>query len=139
VNEISITYVKNDCFCCKMKKEGNRVPELNYILEVTVMAAKKETVISEAKSKEMPTAKIKFVYPAPEADKVSLAGDFNNWDTLANPMKKTKKGIWEVTVNLKQGKYEYRFYADEKWENDPLCTECVPNTFGSMNCIKVVA
>jgi 1,4-alpha-glucan branching enzyme len=102
------------------------------------MAIKKETVKSEAKSKGLPAAKTKFVYPAPEADKVSLAGDFNNWDTLANLMKKNKKGIWEITLNLKPGRYEYRFYADEKWEKDPSCTECVLNVFGSMNCVKIV-
>jgi 1,4-alpha-glucan branching enzyme len=107
-------------------------------MEVTVMATKKETVKSEAKSKEIPTEKIKFVFPAPEAGKVSLAGDFNNWDTLASSMKKDKKGIWQVIVNLKPGRYEYRFFVDEKWEKDPSCTECVPNDFGSMNCVRIV-
>ena len=100
-----------------------------------VKSAKQETVKSEAKSKVISTAKNQFVFPAPEAQKVSLVGDFNNWDTLANPMKKDKNGIWKVTVNLKPGRYEYRFLVDEKWENDPVCIECVPNAFGCMNCV----
>ena len=103
------------------------------------MATKKEAVKSEAKSKSISTVKIQFVFPAPEAQTVYLRGDFNDWDTFANPMEKDKKGIWKVTVNLKPGRYEYRFFVDEKWEKDPSCTECVPNDFGSMNCVRIVA
>jgi 1,4-alpha-glucan branching enzyme len=102
------------------------------------MTTKKKTVKIEAKSKGLSTAKIQFVFPAPEAQKVFLGGDFNNWDTHADPMKKDKKGVWKVTVNLSSGRYEYRFFVDEKWENDPSCTECVPNDFGSMNCVRIV-
>jgi len=102
------------------------------------MATKKTALKSEAKSKGLSTAKIQFVFPSPKAQKVSLVGDFNNWDILANPMEKDKKGIWKVTVNLKPGRYEYRFFIDEKWENDPSCTECVPNEFKSMNCVRIV-
>ena len=118
--------------------ERNRTPLLNYITEVTNMVTKKAAVKTEVKSKEISTAKIQFVFPAPKVQTVSLVGDFNDWDTLANPMKKDKKGIWKVTVNLKPGRYEYRFLVDENWENDPSCTECVPNTLGSMNCVRIV-
>ena len=55
------------------------------------MTTKKNTVKSEAKSMGISTAKIQFVFPAPEAQKVSLGGDFNNWDTHAEPMNKDKK------------------------------------------------
>jgi len=102
------------------------------------MATKKATVKSEAKRKGISAAKIQFVFSAPEAQNVSLVGDFNNWDTLVTPMKKDKKGIWKVTVDLKPAKYEYRFFVDGKWANDPSCTECVPNDLGSANCVKIV-
>ena len=84
-------------------------------------------------------AKIKFEYPAPEAMEVSLVGNFNQWDSKANPMKKDKKGIWKVTLPLEQGRYEYRFIADGTWENDPSCSCCVANEFGGENCIRNVA
>ncbi len=102
------------------------------------MTTKKELVKSKAKNKDISAAKVQFVFNAPEAQKVSLGGDFNNWDTHANPMEKHKKGVWKVTVNLKPGRYEYRFFVDEKWENDPSCDGCVPNDFGSMNCVRIV-
>jgi hypothetical protein len=53
-------------------------------------------------------------------------------------MKKDKKGIWKTTLSLKPGRYEYRFFTDGKWENDPSCCGCVPNEFGSLNCVRIV-
>ena len=83
--------------------------------------------------------KIKFEFPAPEAKEVSLVGNFNQWNSQANPMKKDKKGIWKVTLSLGPGRYEYRFIADGKWENDPSCSSCVTNAFGGENCVRIVA
>ena len=84
------------------------------------------------------TKKVPFEFPAPEARGVYLAGDFNNWDSGANPMKKDKKGIWKATLSLKPGSYQYRFLVDGNWENDPSCSYCVPNEFGSANCVRIV-
>jgi 1,4-alpha-glucan branching enzyme len=83
--------------------------------------------------------KIKFEYSAPEAKGVSLVGNFNQWNSQANPMKKDKKGIWKATLPLEPGRYEYRFFADGYWENDPSCSNCVANEFGGQNCVKIVA
>jgi len=84
-------------------------------------------------------AKIKFEFSAPEAKEVSLVGNFNQWNSQANPMKKDKKGIWKVTLSLAPGRYEYRFVADGNWENDPSCSCCVANEFGGENCVRIVA
>jgi 1,4-alpha-glucan branching enzyme len=102
------------------------------------MTTKKEIVKSKTKSKDISSLKVQFAFPAPDAQNVSLGGNFNNWNTHANPMELHKKGIWKVTVNLKPGRYEYRFFVDEIWENDPSCDGCVPNDFGSMNCVRIV-
>ena len=75
---------------------------------------------------------------APYANKVSVAGDFNNWDVNANPMKKDWKDDWKATLNLKPGRYEYKFYVDGSWQNDPSCNSNVPNQFGSTNCVLEV-
>ena len=97
----------------------------------------------KGKDKSKPEAKVlfkkvPFEFLAPDAREVFLAGDFNNWDTGANLMKKDKKGIWKAVVPLKPGKYEYRFLKDGTWENDPSCCDCVPNEFGSQNCVRIV-
>ncbi|MEW6100785.1 MAG: glycogen-binding domain-containing protein [Candidatus Omnitrophota bacterium] len=72
---------------------------------------------------------------APTARKVSLAGSFNNWDPKKLTAKKDTKGNWKVKVNLKPGRYEYKFVVDGNWQNDPSCNACVPNSLGSQNCI----
>jgi hypothetical protein len=53
-------------------------------------------------------------------------------------MKKDKKGVWKVSLNLSPGIYQYNFYVDGEWQNDPHCTEYVENPFGSLNCVKRV-
>ena len=96
------------------------------------MAAKNKTRMKN------PIKKVQFEFLAPAAPAVYLAGDFNNWEMSADPMKKDKKGIWKKTLSLKPGRYEYRFFVDGHWENDPSCSNCVPNEFGSQNCVRVV-
>ncbi len=90
-------------------------------------------MVEKIKAKKVP-----FEFVAPDAQKVYLTGDFNNWDPKKSLMKKDKKGVWKATVTLKQGRYEYRFLVDGNWENDPACCDCVPNEFGSKNCVRVV-
>ena len=101
------------------------------------MIGKKSTEKSKTGAKVV-TKKVPFEFLAPDAQKVYLAGDFNNWDTSAGLMKKDKNGIWKTTVSLKPGRYEYRFLRDGSWENDPSCCDCVPNEFGSKNCVRMV-
>jgi len=92
---------------------------------------------NRTKGKDVPK-KVQFEFSAPEASEVSIAGEFNNWDTRANPLKKEKNGLWKITLPLTPGKYEYRFLTDGKWENDLSCSGCVPNRFGSQNCVRIV-
>ena len=75
-----------------------------------------------------------FRYYAPQAKRVSVAGNFNNWDAKKFSAKKDSKGNWIVKLNLKPGRYEYKFVVDGSWLNDPHCTSCVSNSFGTQNC-----
>jgi 1,4-alpha-glucan branching enzyme len=101
------------------------------------MATKISTGKDEAKVKT-PAKKIQFDFSSSEAETVHLAGDFNNWDSQAIPLKKDKKGMWKTSINLKPGRYEYRFLVDGNWENGASCSGCVPNGFGGKNCVRIV-
>ncbi len=79
-----------------------------------------------------------FAFPAPTALKVFLAGDFNNWDSKAAPMHRAPDGVWHLGVALKPGRYEYRFFADEVWCNDPAAQEKAANSMGTENCVRLV-
>ena len=76
-----------------------------------------------------------FKFYAPKAKRVSLAGSFNKWDTKSLSAKKNSQGAWTVKVNLKPGRHEYKFLVDGSWVNDPCCTSCITNSFGSQNCV----
>jgi 1,4-alpha-glucan branching enzyme len=79
-----------------------------------------------------------FAFPAATARQVSLAGDFNNWDTKASPMHKGSDGVWHLAVALLPGRHEYRFFADEVWCNDPAAQQKVANSLGTENCVRTI-
>ncbi len=54
-------------------------------------------------------------------------------------MKRDNKGTWEVSFVLPPGRYEYRFWVDEAWQDDPNAQERVENPFGSQNCIRMMS
>ena len=55
---------------------------------------------------------VPFAFAAPAARQVALAGDFNQWDSEALPMRKGADGVWHLNVPLKPGRHEYRFVVD---------------------------
>ena len=81
---------------------------------------------------------VEFKLSAPSAKSVSVAGDFNNWSSNSLAAKKDLNGTWKAKTNLAPGKYQYKFLVDGNWQNDPRCRACVPNSFGSQNCLMIV-
>ena len=92
----------------------------------------------ENKSLTIVNRTTQFAFPAPTARQVSLAGDFNNWDTKAGPMQKGPDGVWYLSVALKPGRHEYRFFADEVWCDDPAALQKAVNSLGTQNCVRIV-
>jgi 1,4-alpha-glucan branching enzyme len=81
---------------------------------------------------------IQFTFHAPAARQVCLAGDFNHWNTEAGPMHKGPDGVWHLGVALRPGRYEYRFFADEVWCDDPAAQQKAANSLGTENCVRIV-
>ena len=79
-----------------------------------------------------------FAYQAPTVRQVSLAGDFNNWDDKAGPMERGPDGAWHLSVPLKPGRYEYRFFADGVWCDDPAAQQNAANSMGTEDCVRIV-
>jgi 1,4-alpha-glucan branching enzyme len=59
---------------------------------------------------------VHFAVWAPNAKKVAVIGDFNNWDYRKHPMKQIKdSGIWEIFIpGLDEGEL-YKFYIESKY------------------------
>jgi 1,4-alpha-glucan branching enzyme len=82
--------------------------------------------------------KTEFSLSAPQAKSVFVAGNFNQWNLSAHPLKRDKKGVWKISLTLGPGQYEYRFLVDGEWQNDPGCYSLIENPFGTLNCLKIV-
>lgn len=78
---------------------------------------------------------------APDAKSVSIVGDFNNWNTHANPMKKLKDGDYSIQLDLEPGReYQFRCLIDElKWENDRNADKYVRSVYGNRDNSVVIA
>jgi hypothetical protein len=83
---------------------------------------------------------VKFVLVAPQAARVSLVGDFNNWDPAATPMERTPTGgTWSVIVPLSAGRHEYAFVVDGKqWLPDPSAPLAPVDGLGAPNSVVLV-
>jgi 1,4-alpha-glucan branching enzyme len=83
--------------------------------------------------------RVSFSVEASTANKVSLGGDFNNWDTQAHLMRKDANGVWKKTLMLPPARYEYKFLVDGRWQNDPKNDQTCPNSFGTLNNVLIVS
>lgn len=62
---------------------------------------------------------VNFFCVAPNARCVSLAGDFNGWNPLANPMQRQPGGSWTAQIELHHGHHQYLFLVDGEPMLDP--------------------
>jgi len=80
-----------------------------------------------------------FVIVAPQAAKVSLVGDFNDWDASKLPLVRVpNSGLWKVAVPLPAGRHLYQFVVDGNWVADPGAPVAGDNGFGRPNSVRIV-
>jgi hypothetical protein len=79
---------------------------------------------------------LRFVYIDEEANSVSVAGDFNNWEPI-ELTERTVNGqtVWTGLVSLSRGEHNYMFIRDGKWVSDPLATVQRDDGFGNKNAV----
>ncbi len=72
----------------------------------------------------------------------SLVGDFNNWDSSKDRMKKLKKdGSFSIQKTLESGKeYQFKYLLDgENWINDPETDKLISTQFeDSQNSVVIL-
>jgi hypothetical protein len=82
---------------------------------------------------------VRFVYVAPGASRVSVVGDFNQWDSTKTPMRRgQREGEWIVTLPLPEGRHLYSFVVDGAWNVDPTAPLAPDDGFGHANSVKLV-
>jgi hypothetical protein len=83
------------------------------------------------------SAVVQFVFHAPAAAGVAVAGSFNGWNPTATPLARLD-GVWTITLALPAGRYEYAFVVDgQRWLADPAAP-AVDDGFGRRNSVIAV-
>ncbi|XP_042018502.1 protein PTST homolog 2, chloroplastic-like isoform X2 [Salvia splendens] len=75
-----------------------------------------------------------IVWPNSAAE-VSLVGSFDGWTTQRR-MRRSKSGMFSITLKLYPGRYEIKFIVDGKWKLDPL--RPIVNNNGHENNLFIV-
>jgi chromosome partitioning protein len=83
-------------------------------------------------------AEMAFCVSAPQAKDVYLVGDFNNWKLDDASRMVQENGAWKKKVNLKDGKYRYRFVIDGNWTEDSGNPVKEMNPYGSLDSLVEV-
>ncbi len=108
---------------------------------------KAESLSWGAKKESIHKRIVHFIFAAPEANEVYLAGEFNGWHTQGLPMIKGENGLWNAAMELPTGRYEYKLFVDGVWMEDRSCevevemgpvtvvpeSEPVINSYGTVN------
>jgi len=110
-----------------MKEEGN----------ITLEQPKEmKERIRQIVNKEKPKLKeIVFTIAAPEAKEVFVAGDFNSWQVDDKSRMERNNGAWTKRLELKNGKYRYRFIVDGRWIDDPTNELREKNPYGETDSL----
>jgi 1,4-alpha-glucan branching enzyme len=89
-------------------------------------------------SAERTLHEVNFFCIAPSARQVSVAGDFNHWNPIANPMHRMPDGGWVLSLPLHHGHHQYYFLIDGRPTLDPRALGTVQNERGeSVSLIAV--
>lgn len=82
---------------------------------------------------------ILFQCPAPGANEVEIAGDFNNWIPESLYRKETNMTIWQKVIPLTEGEFRYKFIVDGEWQIDSCHPRLKENQHGTYDSyLKVV-
>jgi len=73
------------------------------------------------------------------AKEVVLTGDFTQWAKDKIRLTPVTSGEWITLLELAPGEYQYRLIVDGEWRDHPEATRRVANSFGTQNCVLIVA
>jgi hypothetical protein len=82
----------------------------------------------------------RFVFVAPNAQQVSLVGDFNLWNPTNSPMRRIAgTDAWAIDIDLPTGRHVYAFVVDGDVTADPAAPRTAGDDFGRPNSVVLVS
>lgn len=81
----------------------------------------------------------RFVVHAPHARSVAVVGEWSGWDAAQGEMAPAEDGMWQVTLPVPPGSWEFTFLVDEHQVLEPEGVEhLVDSGFGDRNGVIVI-
>jgi 1,4-alpha-glucan branching enzyme len=97
-------------------------------------------VIKQTPVKGKDQVKVSFILPSDAvAGKVSVVGDFNDWDPTVHPLRARSNGTRSAAVTLPaQRRFAFR-YLDEsgRWLDDDAAHDYQENGLGGVNSVVI--
>ncbi|MFQ5688843.1 MAG: glycogen-binding domain-containing protein [Gemmatimonadota bacterium] len=82
---------------------------------------------------------VQFMFRAPGASSVAVAGDFSGWTPEAVLEDPDGDGVWSGRIALEPGVHEYMFVIDGKrWVTDPNAKRYAEDGFGNRNAVLAI-
>jgi hypothetical protein len=87
-----------------------------------------------------PVIYVQFAFADKDAESVTVAGDFNDWDAEATTLRDTDgDGVWTGLIALRPGMHKYMFVVNgEQWVTDPEAERYVDDGFGMRNAVIAI-
>ncbi len=107
--------------------QAQTVPQQQQTEKLLVQAKEQESLVKKGAV---------FTFYGDDAQKVEIAGDFNNWVSSTEwQMENIEKGVWARVLHLEPGKYRYKFVVDGKWMVDPRNPKIERDESGNVNSL----
>lgn len=82
---------------------------------------------------------VQFVFEAPGASSVAVAGDFSEWEPAHTLEDVDGDGVWTGRVPVQPGVHSYMFLIDgTQWQTDPRAERYADDGFGNRNAVLAV-
>lgn len=65
---------------------------------------------------------------------VAIAGNFNGWNPKNTPFEHVGD-VWQTTLSMNPGNYQYQYVLDEVWQLDPNNPDSIDNNIGGFNSV----
>jgi hypothetical protein len=92
--------------------------DLNSGLEYSIVAVPPIKRADEIKQDA--SGKVTFMFRGPPGETITLAGSFNAWDPYMYQMKEVSTGVYNATISLPPGSYQYVFFHRGQRILDPI-------------------
>lgn len=112
---------------------------LAFVIVLPRLEAPAPSTEQAAGTGSLTTIYVQFMFEAPSAQTVAVAGDFNSWEPELALTDPDGDGIWTGRLALKPGVHQYMFVIDgSQWLTDPEAGRYVDDGFGNRNAVLVI-